>query len=174
MIASSGIAEFSCPLEWLEHEHISHARLCDTLEHIADGLPDAVDPRQCRETLVVLQVDLPLHHKDEETGLFPLLSLRARPRDNLAELLAQLTNEHAIDDSFAQEVAEELELLAIGDRRCDPNTLGYMLRGFFEGYRRHLHWENTVLLPLARRRLTGADLDELLAKMHEHRRQARD
>jgi hypothetical protein len=39
--------------------------------------------------------------------------------------------------------------------------LGYMLRGFFEQQRRHIEWENRVLLPLARRTLTKADLVEL-------------
>ena len=33
-----------------------------------------------------------------------------------------------------------------------------MLRGFFEHQRRHIEWENRVLLPLARQTLTRADL----------------
>lgn len=47
-----------------------------------------------------------------------------------------------------------------------------MLRGFFERYRRHIHWENQLVMPLARLRLTREDLDQLQATMNENRRQA--
>jgi hypothetical protein len=48
--------------------------------------------------------------------------------------------------------------------------VGYMLRSFFESYRRHIAWENTIVLPLARARLTGEDLDKLGRAMAGHRR----
>jgi hypothetical protein len=44
-----------------------------------------------------------------------------------------------------------------------------MLRSFFESYRRHILWENAIMLPLARTRLTGEDLDELDRRMTGHR-----
>jgi cytochrome c553 len=47
--------------------------------------------------------------------------------------------------------------------------LGYMLRGFFERYRRHVHWENTLVMPLVRRRLTEDDLANLAAIMASNR-----
>lgn len=157
------------PIDWLEMEHKLHAGLCDVLEQIADGLPDAVNPRECHRALAILKRDLPLHHKDEEEGLFPLLEQRARPGDNISEHLAQLSLEHATDESFAEELSEELEFLSMGESARNANTLGYMLRGFFESYRRHLHWENLVLLPLARKRLTSSDLKDLLQAMNSHR-----
>lgn len=162
-------SENTDPIDRLEQAHAFHAGLCDMLESIADSLPDEVDPLQCRQALTSLQIELPLHHKDEEVGLFPLLEQRAKPKDNLAEHLAQLSLEHATDESFADELSQELDSLSRGERPQNPNMLGYMLRGFFEGYRRHLHWENTVLLPLARKRLTDADLDQLARTMQQHR-----
>ena len=45
-----------------------------------------------------------------------------------------------------------------------------MLRGFFERYRRHVHWENQLVMPLARLRLTRDDLDQLAARLSENRR----
>jgi hypothetical protein len=54
----------------------------------------------------------------------------------------------------------------------NPDMVGYMLRGFFERYRRHVHWENTLVMPLARLRLTPEDLDALQAQMSQNRRQA--
>jgi hemerythrin-like domain-containing protein len=50
--------------------------------------------------------------------------------------------------------------------------LGYMLRGFFERYRRHVHWENTLIMPIARRRLGPEDLEALSARMEMNRRQS--
>jgi hypothetical protein len=47
--------------------------------------------------------------------------------------------------------------------------LGYMLRGFFERYRRHVHWENTLIMPLARLRLSDIDLASLNAQMETNR-----
>jgi len=157
------------PLDRLEQAHAFHASLCDMLEAIADSLPDEVDALQCRQALTCLQLELPLHHKDEEDGLFPLLELRAKPEDKLPEVMAQLSLEHATDESFSDELSHELDSLSQGHHPQNPNMLGYMLRGFFENYRRHLHWENTVLLPLARKRLTSSDLKQLAKTMQEHR-----
>jgi hypothetical protein len=47
-----------------------------------------------------------------------------------------------------------------------------MLRGFFERYRRHVHWENTLVMPVARVRLTAEDLESLAAAMETNRRQS--
>ena len=52
--------------------------------------------------------------------------------------------------------------------------VGYMLRSFFESYRRHIHWENAVVLPLARARLTREDIEELGAAMSRHRELGED
>ncbi len=157
------------PIDLLVRSHAFHAQLCDLLEQIADSLPDDADPLQCRHAVRTLKEELPLHHRDEEDGLFPLLELRAQVDDNVTEHLAQLSLEHATDESFADELTEELEGLSLGRRPSNPNMLGYMLRGFFESYRRHLHWENTVVLPLARKRLTDQDLTVLLTRMMRHR-----
>jgi hemerythrin-like domain-containing protein len=157
------------PLEILRSAHAEQAELCAMLEQIADCLPDEVDPATCRSALAMLRDELPRHHRDEELGLFPLLENRALREDNIREHLAQLSLEHATDESFANEISEELEELAQGLKSRNPNMLGYMLRGFFELYRRHLHWEDTVLLPLAQKRLTSEDLEKLSSTMAGHR-----
>ena len=45
-----------------------------------------------------------------------------------------------------------------------------MLRGFFERYRRHIHWEDTLVMPMAHLRLTPEDLEDLSALMENSRR----
>ena len=114
-------------------------------------------------------LDMPLHHRDEELGLFPLIEKRAQAEDHIIDILARLALEHATDESFADELLESLEILRHGGKIKNPEMVGYMLRSFFECYRRHLLWENAIVLPLARARLTRDDLKELGRKMQDHR-----
>lgn len=157
------------PLDLIEHDHARQAGLCDILEQIADGLPADVDRRRCREAASALRYDLPLHHLDEEEGLFPLLRKHAAQSGKLAVITARLASEHSADESFAEELTEALEALSASGTAANPEALGYMLRGFFESYRRHILWETEILLPLARQTLTREDLDELSARMASHR-----
>ena len=160
------------PLDMIASAHAVQVEMCDAMERIADGLPDEVDRRLCAQVASSLQFDLPLHHHDEEEGLFPLLRARARPEDAVDKILERLACEHDSDNDFASEIAEALETLGQGGRPASPEMLGYMLRGFFERYRRHVHWENQLVMPLARLRLTRDDLAQLAARMNENRRQA--
>ncbi|MGE3830263.1 MAG: hemerythrin domain-containing protein [Parvibaculaceae bacterium] len=156
-------------LDIIAHEHDLQRQLCNMLETVADSLPDNVDPQLCRHIIDTLKFEIPVHHRDEELGLFPLLEKRSVPADNIHDVLGRLALEHATDESFAAELMESLEILSRGGKLPNPNMTGYMLRGFFESYRRHIHWENAVVLPLARQRLNAADLEELEFSMRSHR-----
>jgi len=160
------------PLDVLAHDHALQEQLCDAMERIADGLPDDVDRRLCGQVASCLKYDLPLHHRDEETGLFPLLRKRALSTDGIGEIIDRLTDEHVTDSDYASEISEALDVLGEGGKADNPDMLGYMLRGFFERYRRHVLWENTLVLPLARRRLTPEDLEVLSARMELNRAQS--
>lgn len=154
------------PLDLIISEHDLQAGLCDLLEQIADCLPDNVNPSAAQAAVSALH-ELYRHHEREEECLFPLIQKRAKPEDNIDQILSHLKKEHAADESLASEMQENLEVLASGNRPENPDMLGYMLRGFFENYRRHLSWENTVLLPLARERLTNDDFEILAAHFSE-------
>lgn len=160
------------PLDEIAHTHAVHLQLCDAMEKIADGLPDEVDKRLCAQLVSCLQYDLPLHHSDEEEGLFPLLLARAEPSDGLEQVFERLTSEHQSDTDFASEIAEALEAMGRGERPENAEMMGYMLRGFFERYRRHVHWEDALVMPLARRRLTEDDLETLSQLMESNRARA--
>ncbi len=163
-------AKMKSPIDIIEADHTFQNQVCDMLERIADDLPDQVDKNLCLTAIHALTVDMPIHHADEENGLFPLLEQRALPEDNLVEIVGNLCMEHATDESFAEELLDSLRMLAEGQKPLNPNMLGYMLRGFFEGYRRHLVWENTIVLPLARRLLIDEDLKKLKECMADHRK----
>ena len=157
------------PLDLMLVEHGLHQDLCDLLEEIADSLPNRVDAKKARQAANALKNDLPLHHRIEEEALFPLLVKYADDEDNVDEIVARLNDEHVVDESFAEELVEILETLAQGKSLEDANMFGYMLRGFFENYRRHIMWENSVVLPLARRRFPAdglRKLSSLIAELH--------
>ena len=157
------------PLDVIAQAHAMQVELCDILERIADGLPDGFDRRLCTQAAVYLQNDLPRHHLDEETGLFVILRERVGPGDDLGDILDRLAAEHLADTDFAAEIAESLDVMGQGGKITNPGMTGYMLRGFFERYRRHIHWENTLIMPVARQRLTPDDLAALADLMEKNR-----
>ena len=57
------------PLDFILKEHVSHQRLCDLLEEIADALPAGVDQNKALRAANVLKYELPLHHQIEEQAL---------------------------------------------------------------------------------------------------------
>ena len=67
------------------------------------------------------------------------------------------------------ELVDVLPNLATSEPVADPNTVGYMLRSFFESFRRHLAWEQHLIFPLAESRLTTDDLEWIEAQMRRQR-----
>ena len=132
-------------LRWLNETYREQLALCDLLEGIADSLPANVDHRQCLEAAGALGPMIRSQHEREETLLFPWLSHRPDAGGKLAETLARLTREHFEDECFAEELAETLRSLGDGGT-VNSEALGYMLRGFFEGMRRHIAFERDHLL----------------------------
>lgn len=161
------------PLGWLRHDHDAQLELCNALEHIADSLPDSVDRRLVGEVIVILAAGMTTHFRFEETVLFPLLRLRAAGDATLLAALDQLEDEHTRDSDVGDELVEQLRALLNTGRASNAEMLGYMLRGFFEGQRRHIEWENAILLPAARQLLTDADLEIMKKDMPIARRSTR-
>ncbi len=161
------------PFDLLLRDHETQWRMCGWLEEIADGLPGNAPPALCRKAALCLRQDMPLHHRQEEEALFPLLLARVEPADMAHDIIGRLREEHVNDLGFAEEVVDILLRMEAGEAVDNPDMLGYMLRGFFENYRRHIHWENTILIPLARKRLTDEDIGQMLSRMRRLREQGR-
>ena len=145
------------PLALIAEDHALQLELCDLLESLADSLP-CCNQAIARSAAAILRQGFKPHLQLEEEMLFPLLRRRAPEGSPLGLVMQQLEAEHAADEGFAHELADELQLLADTGLVRNAGMLGYMLRGFFEHQRRHIEWENRVLLPLARQTLTRADL----------------
>ncbi|WP_306283116.1 hypothetical protein [Mesorhizobium sp. LMG17149] len=56
--------------------------------------------------------------------------------------------EHVEDECFAAEVTEILLAIGHGETIDNAEAIGFMLRGFFEGLRRHIAFEREHVLPM--------------------------
>lgn len=104
------------PSEVMKVAHREKLRLCDSLESIADALPN-VDRLKCLGTaknIVPLLRDI---HGFEETVIFPAYEAHLTPAEAKLASTSRLRVEHLEDQCFAGEVAETL--LAIG--HCDSD-----------------------------------------------------
>jgi hemerythrin-like domain-containing protein len=158
------------PIEFIFAEHYRQRAVLNLIEQLAgDGLGVEARRRLAGVVLNFVRHDLALHVIDEERDLFPLLQRRARPGDRIIAVLAQFAAEHAADEALAQELTAGLAALA-GRGPSEPGfEFKVAARLFAQSQRRHLAWENAVILPLARERLTAADLRDLAQRMAARR-----
>lgn len=142
------------PLDALYAEHIRLGGVCSFLASL-EGDKEEIDRVALDAALHFLVHDLPLHIQDEEVDLFPLLLERIHHADSATGMIKQFQSEHAQQIELVEEILS-------GAR--NPATHEAFLRSAFvfgEMQLRHMQWENGVLLPLARRRLSEADLQLL-------------
>jgi hemerythrin-like domain-containing protein len=143
---------------WLRHSHGEQLALCSELEEIADSLPSSINRQKCIYAAKALGPLVKAAHHYEETVLFPQLRSSENPPEHLAETLERLKFEHFEDQCFAEELTDALLKLGAGDT-VNMEAVGYMLRGFFEGIRRHIAFEREHLLAGASDRARGFDVN---------------
>ncbi len=152
--------EAVAPLSALEamNTHLrSQASLCQRLESIADSLPDSVDSQECLHVARSVYSIVRAAHDFEEKQLFPLLKSRFGGDERVSDALDRLHFEHWEDESYAEEVADGLSGFVTRRDQANPEALAYMLRGFFEGLRRHIAYEQDHLRPLVAAMEAGDD-----------------
>lgn len=160
--------QFLYPLQFIFTEHDRQRVLCAALERLADD-PEAADAREnAAAILAYLEKRMPNHLADEE-DLFPLLMRRGRPDDEVEAIVAQLRHEHEADAEYVRRVTASLKALAAGHPLAEASAFVHDARAFSIFQRRHLAWENGILLPLAEKRLARRDLVELGRKMAARR-----
>jgi hemerythrin-like domain-containing protein len=159
------------PLDFLEAEHYRQRIVLDHLDALATGVDPAAAPAIVAETLRYMREDLPLHVADEERDLFPLLRRRAGPGDDIEFILALLASEHTRDRELSLGVIAALERCERGDTTVRLPDLKAALPAFAETQRRHLAWENALVIPRARHILQPPDLARLGRSMAKRRGQ---
>ncbi len=121
---------------------------CTHLELAADMLPDAIDAQDC---LLLAQNVVPLMrraHEYEEFTVFPTLLARPSTPPEFNATVDRLRFEHLGDEEFANDLCISLRLFVMDRPRANVDALAWMLRGFFEGIRRHVAFEREHVLPL--------------------------
>ena len=149
------------PIGLIAEEHALQLELCDLLESLADGLPHSFDNALAVIAVSILEGSVPRHMRLEEEALFPMLRDRVAADHPLQAALACLEEEHERDGATLVELTDILKSAAQDGCVANADMLGYILRGFFDGQRRHIAWEDRVVLPVARQVLTADDLASL-------------
>ncbi len=170
---AGGLAPHEDALEHFARTHLDQRVTLAAIETLARGDPSrdrAEVARLSRET----SRELELHLRDEEEDLFPLLRRRAGSDLSLEDMLARLSSEHARLAEVSGPVTEALHRLARSGGAPSAAERAAML-DFVAAKRRHVMFENAIVLPVARLWLTRKDRADLAARIaarHECARSA--
>ena len=163
---------FDDPLAFIRDDHARQLRMCNLLDAFTEKLEVEPVKPLASALLDYVRGDLPLHTQDEEQDLRPALEKCCEPEDGLDEVLKQLTKEHELNRDLVSFMIEDLEALADGRTLSNPVRLLMNVKEFSETQRQHVTWEERVLLPLARQRLTQEDLAEIGRNMAARREES--
>lgn len=137
----------------IERHQVRQRDLCRSLEAIADSLPLDVDPSLCMRLARTLLPVLQSAHDYKERYFCSLAREALHDMGNLDPILERLRAEFRENELLAEEVAEELSQWGVCAAPKNPETVGYMLRGFFISLTRHLDFEKVVLVDPIKSRL---------------------
>ncbi len=156
------------PLDLIEAEHGRQLRLLLSLERILESEDGVEMTRFAPELLDFFTTDLARHMEHEENCLFPLLKRRCQPTDDLEMIINQLSFEHGLDRDLVEFLVADLGKIAHGHHNAIPARFNINAQAFIETQRRHIQWENRIVLPLAKQRLTTEDMQKLENMMTEN------
>lgn len=128
-------------VEVMRRAHAAELALCDRLEEIADSLPNGLDRRNCILAARALGQTMAKIHRFEEQRIFPHFCASLGHSAEAAKTVERLKNEHLEDEGSAAELRDALRFAARHGVADNPETLGFMLRGYFGAVRRHVAFE---------------------------------
>lgn len=155
------------PLDYILADHFRKRSICVALKRFAaEGQAARSD---ADVVIAFLDKDLPLHHADEDSDLFPAVRRRALPEDDLGAALARLSEDHRQSDVMISAI---IQALAATPNR-DPVHLNRQAKDVMRAYaaseHRHLAMENGIVMAIARIRLKPADLGTISQGMKQRR-----
>lgn len=168
LLGGAAAPGFDNPLEMLEACHGRIRAQCTTLKKLLEYLPrhgcDAEAQQAAQAILRYFDIAGQHHHQDEECDLFPCLcdttSTEAR------DLVACLLDQHKGMDAAWKRLRPMLLEIAEG-KSAELDAAA--AQQFVDVYDRHIELENSELLPLASRLLSGAQLETLGKSMAARR-----
>lgn len=154
------------PLDVIAEDHDRIRTLCTLIDYIADR--PGTHPEIISQVSGFVQTELPALIGDEADDLLPLMQRRCEPEDEIERLRARLEAEHATTLALLRDALDTLDALNTGPAGVADDRMD-RLRAFAAHLRRHLGFENAVLMPLARARLTPDDKRALGLRMQMRR-----
>lgn len=154
------------PLDFISEDHLRERQICVVIEGLA--MEDALDRQSTLGVLRFLNEELNVHLRDEAEDLFPLLARRCTEEDAIESAI----NRIRADQIEAIRLLPHVRATLAGclDTGTDLTAEDRATLTRFAGrVRRHLVAENAILLPIARARLTQADLRSLSKHMRSRR-----
>lgn len=148
--SAAPVSALSRMLETMRANMSVQLDICSELERIADTLPDNIDRQACLRAAQRICPAIRAVHEFEEKEVFPTLRAAAA-EPAIDQTIERLRFEHWEDESFAAELQETLQGFVRGEETVVVESLAYMLRGFFEGMRRHVAFEREYVMPLIKR-----------------------
>lgn len=154
------------PLDFIAEDHMREREVCAVIDRIVASA--CMERAEIDQVLTFLEARLPQHLDDEEIDLFPLMLKRCEPEDEIDKVIDKLLSDHG------HAIADAPVIVAIIRRFDEPNSRPSQsdceqMTNFAHHARRHLILENAVILPIARARLTEADLNTMKRHMLERR-----
>ena len=149
------------PLDYLVADHMRQRKLCNALEalHPVNG---GGWPREITEPIFNYLSDaLPQHTSDEECDLFPALRAVAGLDPDMDDLIEASIRNHAVELSLASDVIAALRRVPPANDETGAPNISRLLADFTDCLRRHLAIEERMLMPLARKRLTGDAMTQI-------------
>ena len=151
------------PIEYIFADHYRLRQVIATMDRfLSEGdfvLPLAADSGPDMAIIRDYLVDeLHIHIADEEEDLFPYLEQRCQGDGETKQILATLRQEHVEDFALLPPVTAGLDSLLAGRAVCGRELFEPSAARFVETQRRHIIWENNIVLPLARRHLSTDDM----------------
>lgn len=141
-------AQVQSVVEEATDHHSRQLEMCKRLEELADRLPKDFNMQECLSLSWQVYPIVKTAHEFEEQKLFPLLSKSKEHGESLDQSLERLKYEHWEDEAYAEDLCLHLRELVKKPDKANIDKIAYMLRGFFEGIRRHIAFETEHLLPL--------------------------
>lgn len=154
------------PLDFISEDHLRERLICAVIDGLA--MAASLDRQAAMTVLRFLNEELNVHLRDEAEDLFPLLARRCTDEDSIESAISRIR----ADQDEAMRLLPHVRAMLAGclDSGADLTTEDCATLTRFAGQmRRHLVAENAILLPIARARLTRADLRMLSEHMRSRR-----
>lgn len=154
------------PLEFISEDHLRERQICGMIDALA--MATMPDRPSILTVLRFLNEEFNVHLRDEMEDLFPLLERRCTEEDFITRAISRIREDQDKAIRLLPEVRVVLAT-ALDTGRGFPAEGRAALMRFAVHVRRHLVAENAILLPIARARLTRADLRSLSKQMRSRR-----